>query len=893
MARIDTAQDQVESETLKSLVTAVEGLPSPPPVAVSILSKVSSDTDMEEVSRYVAADPAVALKVLKLANSPVYNRQSKVASLEKAIVILGISALKTILLGSFIRESLLHERKADDPFLQDYWKHSLACAVTAQLLAERLRPEDKEEAFICGMMHDLGKAVLLLLRPETYERILELSSHTGDDLCDLERMAFQADHGLVGKWLADAWGLPTQLVEAAWLHHQPESLPEKPGGRVGMLGIVMLADRLCQDVMMDFGAADHPAGTLALAKRLGVKEETLDNVRPLIAERYAAQAGLFDLNGDQSAFYAEALQRANAKLVNMGLEKTRKKSLLARSQRLLGASSRLAAALSGASTEKNIVDAVQREVFQGLGTPCGALVLFGPDASSRGLLWDGRTVRRFTADKGKRIELPGCPDDITVLLNHRLSGGNGTREAMEERLGQVLALPLEFSGTHLGDLLAELPCEPGLPTGDQDVAGLRQIAGHLSANLHRLHLTAQLERRAEDLSQALAKLGRAKEKALQAERLAAVGQLAAGAAHEINNPLSIIYARAQIMEQKETDQQKKRSLRQMCDQIERITGILQNLMDFARPAPPRLQDISLNDAVDKSLGLLRDGLSQAGIQVEKKLAPDMPMVKADPTQLQSLIVNLAINAQHAMQDKGGQLRVATRLDETGHRAMLTVRDDGQGIPKDILGRIFEPFFTTKEAGKGTGLGLSICYGIVQSHNGTIEVKSEEGAWTEVCVAFPLDSALARPAPAPRSEEPVRHGPADILVVDDEQHIRDILVESLEAAGFRTDTATDGHEALARVAERPYRLILLDIVMPRRDGLSVLKAVTSTIKDTPVIVLTGLAGQDEMRRAVELGAAACLRKPFQMDALLGKVRELLGQGTTEQTAGQAARTGRDA
>lgn len=864
------------SDSLRELIRAVDALPSPPPVAVTILSSVHESSDFAEVAALTASDPALTLKVLKLANSSAYNRQGRIASLDKALVVVGVAALKSILLGTFIRGKLLADRSPSDPIILDFWKHSLGCAVTAQLLAERLAPELREDAFVAGMIHDLGKAALLVARSEAYERVLDYAARTGEDLSECERVAFGADHGLAGKWLAESWGLPPMLVDAVWLHHQADALSDFPGfGKRGkrdarndqanaLLGLVMLADRLCREAMVDYsgslGDLESPLKSASLAARLQIKPQVLDDVRPLIAQRFAERADLYDISMDAATFYAEALQRANGKLVSLSVSGTREQATLARSRQVLEAASRLAASLATADTAEKMLDALANDVFSGLDCPRAAAFLAAEDETSRALGWlDGRRLAT------------GDPTTWPAPLREMLTFPQTLKK--EQRHGDILALPLQFAGERFGDVFLARPLS-SCPFSEQEAAAYRQIAHLMAANLHRLALARQLAQRAEELSSALGRLSKARETAMQAERLAAVGQLAAGAAHEINNPLSIVYARAQLMEHKEQDTAKKRSLRQMMEQIERITGILQNLMDFARPAPPRLRETSLNDTVEKTLSLLADAMGASKVRVERDLDQTLPRVMADPAQLQSLIVNLCINAQHAMQHKGGgTLSVRTRNDPDKDRALLVVRDTGMGIKKEVLNRIFEPFFTTKEAGKGTGLGLSICYGIVQGHGGSIDIESEEGAFTEVVVGFPLPS-LGKSAPVSREDPETRHGGgADVLVVDDEAHIRDILSEALTAEGFSVDTAKNGHEALQRISSGRYRLVLLDVVMPRLDGLSVLRALVAKRPGLPVIVLTGLAGQAEMRQIAELGAV-CLTKPFQMDEILSHVRRLL-------------------
>jgi CheY-like chemotaxis protein len=193
-----------------------------------------------------------------------------------------------------------------------------------------------------------------------------------------------------------------------------------------------------------------------------------------------------------------------------------------------------------------------------------------------------------------------------------------------------------------------------------------------------------------------------------------------------------------------------------------------------------------------------------------------------------------------------------------------------------MDKIFDPFFTTKEEGKGTGLGLSTSYGIIQSHRGEITFSSRPEKGTTVTVTLPLDPTdqaltAGKNGAVDKDPEPARD---TVLVVDDEEHIRDILAESLGQAGFKVETAKDGREGLKMLAKKRYALLLLDVRMPLISGLNLLSRIRKLTRRMPVIVITGLAGPEEVRQAMEMGAAKIVRKPFQIEKLMEDVRGVL-------------------
>jgi signal transduction histidine kinase len=433
----------------------------------------------------------------------------------------------------------------------------------------------------------------------------------------------------------------------------------------------------------------------------------------------------------------------------------------------------------------------------------------------------------------------------------------------------------------LGELITRRSKTAKSTLSSHEYLGFSYIVFAVTTLLHQAVLQKKLQEKSEELGTALWKNKQINLQLMQTERLAAVGQLAAGAAHEINNPLAIIYARAQFLLSKEVDQKKRKELEQITEQIERISSILTNLMGFARPAPPKLEELSLNDILEKALTLVETECRKRHITILRDYGRNLPKMKGDPKQLEQLFLNLLINAQHAMEKEGGTLVVFTKITEDHKNIIVGIRDTGMGIPKENMAQIFDPFFTTKEDGKGTGLGLSTSYGIINNHYGTIKVESETGVGTTMLVEVPVNLEALR-----HSEDsgwmvkqlPSVGGPAEVLVVEDEKHIREILKEALEAEGLKVDTAENGQEGLERIQKGDYRLVILDIRMPARNGLSLLSEIKHRTKEVSVIVITGMATPEQMEEALVLGAAKCIQKPFQIKSLIKDIFDLLNKRT---------------
>jgi two-component system NtrC family sensor kinase len=278
------------------------------------------------------------------------------------------------------------------------------------------------------------------------------------------------------------------------------------------------------------------------------------------------------------------------------------------------------------------------------------------------------------------------------------------------------------------------------PFTDNDVYLLSALADYASIAIVNAQLfgevkafNEELERKVEERTQ---ELKEAQAQLVQSEKLASIGQLAAGVAHEINNPLGVMLGFSQVILKKlPTDSPLRKPLTSIEREGLRCKRIIQGLLDFSRRSAPAFKPVSLNDVVEAACELIEHQITINDVRMIKGYAPNLPNLQADANQLQQVFVNLIINAYQAMPD-GGELRIITRA--VGGHVQAVFSDTGMGISPEDLKHIFDPFFTTKEVGKGTGLGLSVSYGIIESHGGKIEVDSQMGVGTRFAVSLPID-----------------------------------------------------------------------------------------------------------------------------------------------------------
>lgn len=871
---------------LKHVLACLDALPSPGAVATRILSLAAKeDVNLADLIDLLEAEPSLSAKLLRLANTAAYALGGEVLEVGKAAMRLGLDTVRTVALCVAVREGLFGASDPGDPQVRAVWEHSLACAVAALLLARRAHPALAGQAFAAGLLHDCGRLALLCALPKEYNALLAMPPLAGESLLEAEQRVLGADHCLAGKWLLERWGLPEVFLETVWLHHQPAAgMNPAASSTTAVLVCVALADQLVHDTMGDKPSPGSAAERLRLAGLLGFTgEHILEEVASHIGSEFAQRAALFNLSDDAAGFYYQALRRANLRLGQNGLALTQRGHELERARVWLEGVAEAGVHLGSVADWAGVLKEVARTMAKAFGSPEGMAYILDQEAGL--LLAQPWGQAGLAGPVTCRLDAFMAPVDADALP----AGPRALLAGATVRAGVVLAgdsAPLHRQGGYVvatiqthDQGLAEIIFRPALsPLVPLEQSACRHLAELAGAAYHRLRLLEQCRQRAENLAEAMRAMQTMNLKLLQTERLAAVGQLAAGAAHEINNPLAIISARAQLLEMKETEPARKRNFQQMVEQIERISAILGNLMDFARPTPLTAETVDIVAVLEKTLELVSGGLKPLGITLERHLPPGLPAIQADPRQLEQVFLNLLINAEHAMESSGGHIRVAAAFDARNDSVSVSIADTGTGIPKELLDKIFDPFFTTKAEGKGTGLGLSTSYGIITNHLGDIRVDSEPGHGTTVTVRLPRDPAAAK-AHAGASSAPPHAGPDGdtILVVDDEKHIRDILRESLESVGYAVSLAADGEQGLSMLRRQCFRLVILDIRMPQRDGLELLREARSLVGEgLPVLVLTGMAGEEEIREALDLGAAGCLRKPFQIEALLAEVRRLLAR-----------------
>ena len=367
---------------------------------------------------------------------------------------------------------------------------------------------------------------------------------------------------------------------------------------------------------------------------------------------------------------------------------------------------------------------------------------------------------------------------------------------------------------------------------------------------------------------------------LQAEKLASLGQTMSGVAHELNNPLATILACAERLTAHPIEDQTRRDLDAIRNAAERAARIVRNLQTFARKRHTTRTTVDLNQVVRDTIVLRAYEQRAANISILEGLAAGLPPVFVDPHQVQQILLNLIINAEQAMVGAHGRgtLIVRSWHDPDRDAVVLEVNDDGPGVPEEVQAKIFDPFFTTKSVGKGTGLGLTVAYAIAREHGGQLSVKSHGDRGASFFLELPVTGGQIRIVePAADQALPAVPKGTRALVVEDEVALGDAVAAALSDEGFRVDRAGNGEEALARLRERHYDVIICDLKMPKVDGMAFFAEVSSKMPQVAkrLIFMTGDVAGTEAERFLADTGCRWIPKPFRLRELVRVARETLG------------------
>jgi len=742
------------------ILAHLESVPRPP----ELIARLFDDADGSAVTHdgalaVLRRDPALAARLLRISNGD-EAAADPMARIEDLLARLGPRRMRGLLLAGWLLETFsAPERGRSTPTfdLAEHWKHALAAACGARRLAQEQPAADAhpDDAFVAGLVHDAGKVALNRLFPKSYDRIAALAETGESSWAQREREVLGIDHTTVGRRLLQRWGLPGWMADAAGLHHDPpHRLPADRHAR--LVGLARVASSLARRQRIGYsGNAEEPAPLREGIEELGVTPAMLEAVAARLADDVAAHTALLTLTPDTTeALYFKALARASAESTRIREDLHAARSHLADESRTLKAILAFDAALmqsADAAAAACALAAAGRAAFDrpvlACVTPSGSVApvagWFDPGRATSG-------TTQLTMDDELRAALDGLSRGAEI----RAAAPAALLTRLSEQVAALGAVPERaLAIRHESRLVALLLYADSAGSAGQagDEARLMPLWNYLGSTLARIRSHAASVRVAGDLADANRRMQQMQTELLRTRTLSMIAEMAAGAGHELNNPLSVISGRAQMLLAQAADVPGiQHSLNVIALKAHECSRIVTELMDFARPPAPNFGEVNLAEAIGEACMQWREQGRIAGtrLTISPSVLPsaDNPVVRADAAQMGVVLKELLQNATEAVIDNSGTIHVDLTVEQLpgegpGERAAraahIRIRDTGSGMPPNVLLRVFDPFFSHRKAGRGRGLGLPRAHRIVEAHDGRIWLDSTQGRGTTAHVVLPL------------------------------------------------------------------------------------------------------------------------------------------------------------
>ena len=736
---IDQREKRVEL-----ILQQLEELPTLPAVAVKVLEVTGrDDSSLSDVVGLLESDPSLTTRLLQLVRRADLGIRGEVDTVQRAVSLLGFDAVRSSVLAISVFQVLNQNNAPGGGHFnrESFWKHSVAVACCAELLTAQLPATQRltpSNAFVAGLLHDIGKVALDTILPKSFNRVVEGADLLRGNIADLERSMIGLDHLVVGKRLAERWNLPLAIREVIWLHGQlPDAIPVSIENRA-LVNLVALADLLVREQHLGYSGNYILTGRTALMDALSLKPPQVDEVMSRLVsyiEPRASALGLGQASSDE--MYREALVQANKELGRIGTQ------LAAKNRKLL-VRAKFFDALSQFQGELR-PDAPPQKVLHAIGQT-GAEVLSVKVVGAFSLP-PGSTFAEATLvnDAGELIQtsLIDCLARPANLLSGEgpvIAAGNDL-----EWLLSAISPRLTDRGRFWICLEADNQCIGGVIWGAApgESQRLSTQVQELNALAHGWSLalrTAQIREEARTLNEQLATANRqlhtAQNEILRSRTMLSVGEMASGAAHEMNNPLAVISGRSQLLAGQLTDPRLKHAATLIHEQSHRLSEIITELMDFAQPAPASPDNVDVADLVGRALHDAKMMGDSTDKTVETTLT-DVPPVTVDESQVAAAISELIGNALQAIEPGKGQVEIHADYDSGSNQVVLTITDNGCGMDEQTLKRAFDPFFSAKPAGRRRGMGLAKALRWIEASGGSIRLESQPGQGTRTVIALPV------------------------------------------------------------------------------------------------------------------------------------------------------------
>jgi putative nucleotidyltransferase with HDIG domain len=715
-----------------------------PEVAAVFLTHLGGErANPAMLSQIIESDAALTAKILSLAHEQGVVFADDTATVAEAVAKLPRAMIRDAVLSVKVFQAFDGDFDPDGERVlprKQLALHSLAVACGARAIGETvLEAKDRPLAFSAGLLHDVGKLAIDEVMPKSFVKIVEQARSQKASMQAVEKEHLDLDHTIIGKRLAEKWSLPEEVGLAIWLHHSDaEVIAENmPGARIAL--VVQVADAMARQAGIGLsGSFDAPESVQRACELLGLSAEQVEAIRGKLPEAVSERSRLLGLGeAGGTAAYCDLISETAARLAadHTDLSAAHKHTTAGSAQMEF-----VSDFLKDVGANETALDVISRFAVQWqkhyqTGPVC-AYVVEGPDEPF---------VEAVTVDARGRagtvlVHVPAETGPIPTPLQHAFviaeaaehSGWIFEQIDFEIDLGRAKVAPLLSCGRAVGVVIfeARMPFDPA--QRPELFASVAAVGGSVAAVAlaHGRH-----SRLAERFAELLGRLKQTRNRLAEARSLAGIAEMAAGAAHELNNPLAIISGRAQLLYDTEADEDKKGMLKQIQSRTEEISEIVKDLMSFARPRAPEPQAVTVQELVNEAIGKT---VAQHGLgAMEAALAgiENLGDVYVDREQVVTAIANVLSNSLDSYKGGNGPVRISGRCGvEEG--VCLEVADSGCGMDGETLARACQPFFSARPAGRKRGMGLSHSVRLLELNKGSLAVASEPEKGAVVTITLP-------------------------------------------------------------------------------------------------------------------------------------------------------------
>jgi len=723
----------------------LEALSVPPCVAVQYLTRILQGRFCAgSLADIAPCEPALAARILSLGQrcpaAPAGQRHAIHLVLDR----LDADEVRDALLGLKVSagfEIEFGQNQPASPVRTDLIVHSVAVAICARRIVEACQPAlDPHMAYSAGLLHDIGKLALQDIMPKSLAAIVQEAEATGSSLYVVEQKHLGTHHAMLGKQLARKWRLPDPITTAIWLHHSSavtalEGLPETAVAR-----IVWAADHVARHVGIGrSGSFDPPERLSAVAKAIEADVEALARIADSLSQEVTSKVEALGLTmPNAAAKYCDAIQAVAAKLsarqTALGVEERDLKmasSYLDFAREFLGdvgpSAGAIAIAESLARRWQRFFQTGSVCLYLAGGTPTGAIDTIVVEAlghSHRMVLEAPENRPVVPRPIAERFAVADAQDHIDWLVE---------QVDVDLDLGRTKLVPLLCDGRAVAIMAFEL----NYPGDAALFAEKFQTAASMAGAVLGLAMAKEKQTRfSERLVRAMSDAKPAVEPKSVESPIEALAEMAAGVAHELNNPLSVISGRAQLLAESEADEERKQDLQQIQDNVSDATGVIDDLMAFAEPSKPRPAATAIHQIIEEALELAGQKSRVDHVNAQVQAVGADGEVYVDSAQVVSALANIISNALESYTDPSGPIKISVEPGTDG--VMLQVRDLGCGMDADTLRKATHPFFSAKPAGRKRGMGLAYAARLIQLNRGTLALASTPHQGTTATVTLPYE-----------------------------------------------------------------------------------------------------------------------------------------------------------